>query len=134
MENKETEKQKYSGFDSIYNHLPHISSKFWTFFNFKTFWHVINCIFLNAYKDLPLSFIWHLGYHKNILWLCIWAGMVQFGQLRNQWSPDSPNQSNGTRSHSKDSMAILGGKIAFFKILIKKYFLHMFSPHDVFLG
>ena len=31
MENKETEKQKYSGFDSIYNHLPHISSKFWTF-------------------------------------------------------------------------------------------------------
>ena len=34
MENKETEKQKYSGFDSIYNHLPHISSKFWTFFNF----------------------------------------------------------------------------------------------------
>ena len=31
MENKETEKQKYSGFDSIYNHLPHISSKFWEF-------------------------------------------------------------------------------------------------------
>ena len=28
MESKETEKQKYSGFDSIYNHLPHISSKF----------------------------------------------------------------------------------------------------------
>ena len=26
MESKETEKQKYSGFDSIYNHLPHIAS------------------------------------------------------------------------------------------------------------
>ena len=35
MESKETEKQKYSGFDSIYNHLPHISSEYLNNFSFK---------------------------------------------------------------------------------------------------
>ena len=64
--------------------------------------------------------------------------MVQFGQLRNQWSPDSPNQPNGTTLVPfilwSFNGQFRGWNRIFQNFNQKVFFLHVFTPWRIFLS